>query len=276
MKKLITMLFTMTIVISLTAQNNGFNFNKTNDYSQKERKTIDTTHLLRVTPQEGDHYDFNFSVSMTGPMSMDMGMGVTYDILSVDNNEINMTIAFTSISMDMSMEGESISYDSKNPGGSAFANLMHEQLGPMFSASLEATMSDRGKTITAADVASIFDGNPDMQKHMEGMNTQMESMFVEYPEEALKIGESFEVTLDKDDTSMDATYTLTDVTETEYILSVNADISGSSDAIMTGSMKGTLHVLRECGMVMSGDITIEMETSGTNMAMELLIETKKS
>ena len=43
MKKLITMLFTMTIVISLTAQNNGFNFNKTNDYSQKESKPTSDT-----------------------------------------------------------------------------------------------------------------------------------------------------------------------------------------------------------------------------------------
>ena len=41
MKKVITMLFTMLIVISLTAQNNGFNFNKTNDYSKKASQTTD-------------------------------------------------------------------------------------------------------------------------------------------------------------------------------------------------------------------------------------------
>ena len=43
MKKLITMLFTMAIAISLTAQNNGFNFNKTNNYNQKESKTKSDT-----------------------------------------------------------------------------------------------------------------------------------------------------------------------------------------------------------------------------------------
>jgi len=238
----------------------------------------DTTHLLRIAPQEGDHYDFNFSASMTGPMSMDMEMGVTYDILSVDNNEINMAIAYTNMSMDMSMGDQSMSYDSRAPGGSDFANLMHEQLGPMFSTSLKATMSDRGKTITAPDIASIFAGNPAMQEQMEGMNTQMETMFVEYPEEALKIGEFFEVTTDKDDMSMDAVYTLTDVTETEYILSLNADLSGLSEdnKPITGTMKGTLHVLRECGMVMSGDITMDMATEEMNMTMKLLMETKKS
>ena len=244
---------------------------------KKNNKDKDTTHLLRVTPQEGDHYDFNFSVSMTDPMSMDIGMGATYDILSVDNNEINMTIAFTSTSMDMSIEGESISYDSRNPGGSEFANLMHEQLGPMFSTSLEATISDRGKTIKAPDFASLFAGNPDMQKQMGDMNYQMETMFVEYPEEALKIGESFEVTLDKDGVSTDAVYTLTDVTKTEYILSLNADLSGLSESKpITGTMKGTLHVLIECGMTMSGDITIDMETEGINMTLKLLMKTKKS
>ena len=43
MKKLITMLFTMTIVISLTAQNNELNFNKTNNYSKTYTYNSKTT-----------------------------------------------------------------------------------------------------------------------------------------------------------------------------------------------------------------------------------------
>ena len=39
--------------------------------------------------------------------------------------------------------------------------------------------------------AAIFDNNPDLQAQMSDMTKQMENMFVEYPEKALKIGESF-------------------------------------------------------------------------------------
>jgi hypothetical protein len=64
MKKLLTMLITMTIVIGMTAQNNGFNFNKTNDYresniciskevAQKHFDLIDEIcELLNLTEEE--------------------------------------------------------------------------------------------------------------------------------------------------------------------------------------------------------------------------------
>ncbi len=154
--------------------------------------------------------------------------------------------------------------------------LMHEQLEPFFSARLEQKMSDRGKIIKAPDFESIFSDNPAMQEQMGGMNKQMESMFVEYPEEALKIGDSFDVQLDNEGMSIAAVYTLTGVTVTEYILSVNGDISSSDELPVTGTMKGTFNLFRECGMVMSGDLTMEMEALGENITIKMLMESTKS
>ncbi len=233
----------------------------------------DRGYLLSFTPEEGDHYDFNFSVSMTG---LYIGLGATYDILSINNNEIDIAMEFTSMSMDMNISGESMSYDSRNPGGSLYGELMHEQLEPFFSARLEQKMSDRGKIIKAPDFESIFSDNPAMQEQMGGMNKQMESMFVEYPEEALKIGDSFDVQLDNEGMSIAAVYTLTGVTVTEYILSVNGDISSSDELPVTGTMKGTFNLFRECGMVMSGDLTMEMEALGENITIKMLMESTKS
>ena len=273
MKENINNLTAALIIICITV----LSYNYINTEKKEINEDKDTTHLLRFTPQNGDRYDFDFSVSMTDPVSVDMGMELTYYVLSIDNNEIDMAIEYTNMSMDMSMGVESFSYDSRNPGGSEFSDFMHEQLRTMFSSQIECTVSDRGKTIKAPDFASLFDVNPDMQKQMEDMNYQMESMFVEYPEKALKIGDSFDIQLDKKDMDMDAVYTLMDVTETEYILSFNADLSGlSEERPITGTMKGTLHVLRECGMTMSGDIIMDMETEGMNMTLKLLMEAKKS
>ena len=123
---------------------------------------------------------------------------------------------------------------------------------------------------------SIFSDNPAMQEQMGGMNKQMESMFVEYPEEALKIGDSFDVQLDNEGMSIAAVYTLTGVTVTEYILSVNGDISSSDELPVTGTMKGTFNLFRECGMVMSGDLTMEMEALGENITIKMLMESTKS
>jgi len=236
----------------------------------------DRDHLLRYNVEDGDSYNLTFTMSMEGLLTIEMNMGSTLDIISTNDNEIVTRTSFNSISMDMSMSGESVSYDSRNPYGSEFSNLMHKNISPMLSAKLETTINDRGRVLKAPDLASIFDNNPNLQAQMSDMTKQMENMFVEYPEEALKIGDSFDVQLDNEGMSIAAVYTLTGVTVTEYILSVNGDISSSDELPVTGTMKGTFNLFRECGMVMSGDLTMEMEALGENITIKMLMESTKS
>jgi hypothetical protein len=154
--------------------------------------------------------------------------------------------------------------------------LMHEQLEPFFSARLEQKMSDRGKIIKAPDFESIFSDNPAMQEQMGGMNKQMESMFVEYPEKALKIGESFNYGLKNDEVTYTSVLTLTEVTDTEYIFKITGDVSASSGGQdVTGTMTGTQTFFRESCMPKSSDMTVRMEVSGMTMTMETSMEVEK-
>ncbi len=235
----------------------------------------DRDHLLRYNVEDGDSYNLTFTMSMEGLLTIEMNMGSTLDIISTNDNEIVTRTSFNSISMDMSMSGESVSYDSRNPYGSEFSNLMHKNISPMLSAKLETTINDRGRVLKAPDLASIFDNNPNLQAQMSDMTKQMENMFVEYPEEALKIGDSFDVQLDNEGMSIAAVYTLTGVTVTEYILSVNGDIASSDELAVTGTMTGTQTFFRESCMPKSSDMTVRMEVSGMTMTMETSMEVEK-
>ena len=236
----------------------------------------DRDHLLRYNVEDGDSYNLTFTMSMEGLLTIEMNMGSTLDIISTNDNEIVTRTSFNSISMDMSMSGESVSYDSRNPGGSEFSNTMHKLLSPMLSAKLETTFNDRGSVLKAPDFASIFDNNPDLQAQMSDMTKQMENMFVEYPEKALKIGESFNYGLKNDEVTYTSVLTLTEVTDTEYIFKITGDVSASSGGQdVTGTMTGTQTFFRESCMPKSSDMTVRMEVSGMTMTMETSMEVEK-
>ncbi|MDP7336795.1 MAG: DUF6263 family protein [Candidatus Marinimicrobia bacterium] len=236
----------------------------------------DRDHLLRYNVEDGDSYNLTFTMSMEGLLTIEMNMGSTLDIISTNDNEIVTRTSFNSISMDMSMSGESVSYDSRNPGGSEFSNTMHKLLSPMLSAKLETTFNDRGSVLKAPDFASIFDNNPDLQAQMSDMTKQMENMFVEYPEKALKIGESFNYGLKNDEVTYTSVLTLTEVTDTEYIFKITGDVSASSGGQdVTGTMTGTQTFFRESCMPKSTDTTVEMEVSGMTWTIESSMEMEK-
>lgn len=255
----------------------------------------DRDHLLRYNVEEGDSYNLTFTESMDNPISTEMNMGGAFDIISTNDNEIVMGMSFNSISMDMSMPGESISYDSRNPYGSEFGNLIHKIISPMLSAKLETIINDRGRVLKAPDFASIFDNNPEIQAIMSAFTKQMENVFMEYPEKALKIGESFnygyktEVTEDVkvkyisiyDDVEVNevtntSVLTLTEVTDTEYIFKITGDISSSSGGQdVKGAVTGTYTVFRESCMPKSSDMTVMMEVSGMTWTIESSMEMEK-
>ena len=236
----------------------------------------DRDYLLRYNVEEGDSYNLNITIAMEGPLSMEMNMGGASDIISTNDNEIVMETSINSISMDMSVSGERFSYDSRNPYGSEFSNLMHKNISPMLSAKLETTINDRGRVLKAPDLASIFDNNPNLQAQMSGMTKQMENMFVEYPEKALKIGESFNGGYKDDEVTYTSVLTLTEVTNTEYIFKITGDVSASSGGQdVTGTMKGTQTLFRESCMPKSSDMTVRMEVSGMTMTMETSMEVEK-
>jgi hypothetical protein len=236
----------------------------------------DRDHLLRYNVEEGDSYNINMTIAMEGQVSMEMNMGCASDIISTNDNEIVMGTSFNSISMDMSVSGERFSYDSRNPYGSEFSNQMHKIISPMLSVKIENTFNDRGRVLKAPDFASIFDNNPDLQPLISDMTKQMENMLVEYPEKALKIGESFNSGYKDDEVTYTSVLTLTEVTNTEYIFEITGDVSASSGGQdMTGTMKGTLILFRESCMPKSSDVTVRMEVSGMTMTMETSMEVKK-
>ena len=222
----------------------------------------ETTHLLRFSPQDGDNYDISFVMNMEGLMDMSMGMECFQKVLSVDGDEIDFKIGYDKATMSMSMMGEDINYDSDNPYENEVTSEMHKEISPLFSADLRMTMDSRGKILKESGY-ELLGGD---------FGSQMGLTNVEYPEHALNIGDSFDFSVLEEGMSMDATYTLIDVSDSEYILSITGELVGEASGKVTGKMI----LFRECGMPKTVNLQIEMDIEGQKMNMILSLMAIKS
>ena len=256
MKKLISIFTTVLFAFSLI-----ISFSSCNDSKEQDSKDKDTEYLLRIKSEVGDNYDITFLVEMGGAMEMNMEMNFFSKVLSVDGDETDFKMGFTKAKMSMSMQGETINYDSENPYESEQSTAMHSEIKDLFGAELGMTMDSKGKVLKEygfEDLGADFAG-------------QMGFANVEYPEHALKIGDSFDYSIREEGMAMDATYTLTNVSDSEYTLSITGDIVGEG----SGEVTGEIILFRECGMPKTSNLKMEMDVMGQKMDMTLSLNTSK-
>jgi len=256
MKKLISIFTTVLFAFSLI-----ISFSSCNDSKEQGSKDKDTEYLLRIKSEVGDNYDFTFVMKMGGAMEMSMEMDFWQKIISADADEIECKMGYETAKMSMSINGETINYDSENPYESEQSAAMHSEIKAMFGAELGMTMDSKGKVLKESGFEDLGDD----------FTAQMGFTNVEYPEHALKIGDSFDYSVREEGMAMDATYTLTNVSDSEYTLSITGDIVGET----TGEVTGEMILFRECGMAKASNLKIEMDVMGQKMDMTLSLNTSK-
>lgn len=256
MKKLISIFTTVLFAFSLI-----ISFSSCNDSKEQGSKDKDTEYLLRIQSEVGDNYDITFGMEMWGPMEMSIEMNFFQKVLSVDRDETDFKMGFTKAKMSMSLNGIIINYDSENPYESEASAAMHSEIKAMFSAELGMTTDSKGKVLKEYGFEDLGDE----------FTSQMGFTNVEYPEHALKIGDSFDHSIREKGMSMDATYTLTNVSDSEYTLSITGDIAGEA----SGEVTGEIILFRECGMPKTVNFEMEMDVMGKKMDMTLSLNTSK-
>ena len=222
-------------------------------------------YLIRFQPDLGGYYDGSFQLVMTGRlMSMDMELGFWQEIVLVDSDQIESKMGFQSAKMNISMMGETVYYDSDNPYANEGSKEIHAQMVKSFSADLGIIMDSRGKVLKEYGWEDLSDDNQsNMMRGLTGMV---------YPEEPMNIGDSFDHKTEERGLLMDATYTLDNVSKSEYIFSVNGELK---EGPSSGKVTGEIVVYRECGMTKSAILNMNMSTMGESIDMTVSFDTFK-
>ena len=230
--------------------------------SNKEKESeIEDGVLLRYNLNEGDEFLLEVDVDINmakEALEMKMGMSVTTSVNNTKSNSINVNSIYNKLTMEINMEGESEKYDSENPETSDFSLAMHEMIGSMIGIKLNHEFTSNGEMISSPDYESLFT-NPQMKMQMDGFNDQLENMIIELPEDTLLLGEYWQDKIIADGITSNVKYTLTDITNKEYIFELNSTITGPG---MNGSQTGELILDKNTCMINSSYSTLNMPDIG--------------
>lgn len=235
--------------------------------------------LLRFQPTKGDQYKMamQMSMMMEGPQAMTMTMSMDNDIKINDvdkDGSFYLDNILKKIGMSMNNPMMNMNYDSSDPNmDDPTAAEMHKTMGAMLDKSIVSKLSNRGELLEAPNYDEIFGDNPEMAGQVDQMNQSLESTFITYPENAVKVGDSWEATSEiagQVPMTQNFTYTVKEITPTNVILSVNGTIDLSPEAMMSGKgdFNGEMNINRLDGMVQLSTMKQNLNMSVMGMDMK--------
>ena len=221
--------------------------------------------LLRLNYTKGDVYlmDMKMSQDMGTVMSMDMGMKMSQEIMSVTGDTYVSNMKIQHISMDMSQGGMNVSYDSSKSDDEldATAKMMKGQMAPMLSATIISKGNNLGDVLDIKVEPNIPNAN-DFAK---------QSGNVVYPKHKIKVGDTWTATKNEKGMNLNFVYTVKSITSTQVLLGITGQISGSAEGEITGSMD----VNKESGVPTNSKINMDMTIQGQEMVSIVTIKMTK-
>lgn len=234
--------------------------------------------LLRFKPAKGDQYGMSMQMNllMDGAQSMTMSMKMDNDLSigEVDKEGafyLNNTIK--KAGMNIKNQMMSIDYDSDNPDmNDPSIQEMHKTMGGMLHKSMVSKLDNRGEMLEYPDYREIFGDDPQMASQIEQMNQSLENTFIHYPENVLKVGDSWNAAMDiqgQVPMTQNFTYTVKEITPATVLLDVQGSIKFSPEAMMTGSgdFYGNMTINRADGFLKTSVLkqNLSMSVQGMNM-----------
>jgi hypothetical protein len=239
--------------------------------------------LLRFQPNKGDMYTMGMQMSMMmeGPQVMNMTMSMDNDLkvgAIEKDGSFMLDNVVKRVGMNMKNPMMNIDYDSANPSTEdPVAAEMHKTMGAMIDKSMVSKLSNRGELLEAPNYDEIFGDNPDMAGQIDQMNQSLESTFINYPENAVKVGDSWNATSEIEGQApmtQEFTYTVKEITQTNVVLNVDGTIKLSPEAMMSGSgdFNGIMTINRLDGFVQSSVLKQNLNMSVMGMDMKTVTD----
>lgn len=238
-------------------------------------------HHLSYKLEKGKKHQLEISNKQTISMSM-MGQQMTLNQNSILNQEVVIAdVADDSYTMEMSFKrvqftqnamGMEMKWDSDNPSTD---NPMSQQLGEALGKSIGTaitTVIDRRGMPISTNKSEVMANNT-----VSGFES---GMMVVYADKAVKVGDSWEVSLQPDPSSdfvIQSTYTLDAIKGKTATISYSGNITGTQvmgeKANVSGSISGKFQVETATGWVQSASVnqTLEMEMEQDGMKIPMKI-----
>lgn len=211
--------------------------------------------LLRLNYNVGDQYLVSMNVSQGE--KMDMNFEMSMDVKEIQDTIYNVEMGIKRIMMKMSQGDMQMSYDS-NVGEAELddmGKMMKTQFEPLLAAKIFTKMSHRAESLGTTVEPDI----PGMDQFTQNSGT------VVYPEEAVKVGDSWTAEKTEKGMEMKFKYTVKSIEKTV----VNVEITGTISNVAEGTISGVMEIEKATGNVNSTSMDMNMNISGQEMIMNI-------
>jgi uncharacterized protein DUF6263 len=220
--------------------------------------------LLRVNYNKGDKYIMTMDMKqdMTA-MNMLMKMDMSIDIKDVEGDVYNTEMKIKRISMDMSQSGMNMSYDSDKSEDEldAMGKQMQMQFAPMLEMVIFAKTNNLGEVLETRIEPNI----PNADQFTN------QSSSVVYPENKVKVGDTWSFEKDTQGMKMGFVYTVKSITKDKVLL----DVSGKISVLAEGTISGNMEIDKAKGIPLKSTIEMDMSISGQKVKTSISVTMNK-
>jgi hypothetical protein len=221
--------------------------------------------LLRLNYEEGATY--KVAMKTTQEMGTVMSMGMTLDmdikVTAVQEASYDSEMKFTKMTMDIMQGNNFMSYDSSKPDADLddASKMMKAQMQPMLDALIYAKGNNLGE-LTAVKIEPNVMGMEEIAK---------QSSNIIYPENAVKVGDSWSTAKEDKGMKMNVVYTVKSITKALVVLTLSGDISGMANGKITGEM----NIDTVSGVPLNSTLNMNMTVGGQEMKSSVSMEMNK-
>lgn len=222
---------------------------------------------LQYNPKKGDKYviEMKMKQNMAPIMKMDIRVTMTTETISIKDGKIENKSKIDRMLMDMSAQGESVSFDSdaKDEDLTEEEKKMKAEIAPALDMIIYETKDKTGKVLSQKTV-------PEM-KEASQLLSQNQMTSLEYPSEPVKVGSTWDFNQSMSGLNVTMKYTVSKITAS----TVYVDLSGSMEGVNDAKIGGTMEIIRESGVISMMKMNFAMGAAAMGMSMDIEMTSKK-
>jgi hypothetical protein len=241
--------------------------------------------FLKYNLKKGEQYithtttnqDITISAQgQTMTMSQEIHSDITTKVLEVRSDSIITANTMDKMTMDQTMFGQELKYDSSDP--STYASGRGKQIGDalnkLIGKAYKITMDHFGN-IGSYDISALINGGGKVSSSLKSGNN-----YIVFPKHKVKVGESWEADIKPmktDNMKIHMKYTLKKLSGKKATIAVSGTITANEingqTIHLNGTQSGTVVVNTKTGWPVSArltqDIKMKLEKNGTEIPMEI-------
>ncbi len=218
---------------------------------------------LQYNLKKGDKYliEMQMKQNMAPIMTMDIGMSMIMKTTGSQGGKINMQYQISKMKMDMSAQGEYISFDSEKADSelSEEERKMKAEMSVALKMIMYQTIDKKGKVISQKVEPQV--------KEAAAMVSQNQFTNMVYPTEPVKVGSSWNNDKNMSGMSLKATYKVTKITSDKVYADMTGGMTGATDTKIGG--KVIIDIASGMMNSMNFDISINSGMGGMKMGVKM-------